>query len=285
VAVAGEIRPRGSSAPIPRRDFRSSGIDELLRLLDDKDLRRDAALELCRRADASSVGPVFGALRRMTRGEAVRILPAVNHFGERAVPHLVDGLRSRKAYLRQGCALALGVLKSADGIDPLCDLLIGEPTDVWREVARAIGEVGSGAVMSLAARLREGRGEPISPDRRERIAWALAHVAAHGSSSPVEALAHGRDAGAAQAAKRALDLASSAKSNDAEVRGATSSREYTVNRAFSRRFFEAMRGTGKIPALTLSALEIEGEEGMTLDDADLLDADEELLDDEDILPG
>ena len=70
---------------------------------------------------------MFGALRRMTRGEAVRVIPAVVQFGDRAVPHLVDGLRSRKAYLRQGCALALGVLKNGDGIDPLCDLRLSEP--------------------------------------------------------------------------------------------------------------------------------------------------------------
>src|SRR5262249_59139289 len=110
----------------------------LLELLEDKDLRLDAAIELARRREPMAVAPVFAAVRRMMRGEAVRVMPHLISFGPPAVPHLIDGLRSPKAYLRQGSALALGVMKNADGIDPLCDLLVGEPTEVWKEVARAL---------------------------------------------------------------------------------------------------------------------------------------------------
>ena len=223
------------------------------------------------------------------------MLPAVVRFGERAVPHLVDGLRSRKGFLRQGCALALGVLKSAEGIESLCDLLLSEPTDVWREVARAVGEIGAGAVMSLAARLREvergGRppsdSEPGQPAPGDRIAWALAHVAARGGRTQVETLAEGRDTGVAAAAKRALDLTGTAKDNDAEVRSQNGTpRDQTVNRAFSRRFFEAL--SGRAPR-ALGKLEADGRTGedeeLSLDDGDILDGDEEVLDDEDLIPG
>jgi hypothetical protein len=300
--IAGEIRPRASSqapgsslhaAPSsitsgptlpsrPPRDVRQASIDDLLHLLDDKDLRREVAQELCRRGDASSVGPVFGAVRRMTRGEAVRVLPAVVHFGERAVPHLIDGLRSRKAYLRQGCALALGILKSAEGIEALCELLVGEPTDVWREVARAIGEVGGGAIMSLASRVREPSREAVPPETRERIAWALAHIAAHGSGyeASVENLATGRDPVVAGVAKRAIELANTARLNDDEVKSESPPRDQTVNRAFSRRFFEAMGG-----GAALRSLAVETGEAELLDESDILDEDEELLDDEDLIPG
>jgi hypothetical protein len=302
--VAGEIRPRAPSAQLPvsamhaapssvatsaptfpnraPRDVRQTPTEELLHLLDDKDMRREVAQELCRRSDAASVGPVFGAVRRMTRGEAVRVLPAVVHFGERAVPHLIDGLRSRKAYLRQGCALALGILKSADGIEALCELLVGEPTDVWREVARAIGEVGGGAIMSLASRVREPNREPASPETRERIAWALAHVAAHGSGfeASVENLAAGRDPVVAGVAKRAIELANTARLNDDEVKSESPPRDQTVNRAFSRRFFEAMGG-----GAALRSLAVETGEAELLDESDILDEDEELLDDEDLIPG
>jgi hypothetical protein len=230
-----------------------------------------------------SVGPVFGALRRMTRGEAVRVLPSIVTFGDRAVPHLVDGLRSRKAYLRQGCALALGVLKSGEGIDPLCDLLCGEPTDVWREIARAIGELGSGAVMSLAARLRDPTSQ--EPEMRERIAWALAHVAARGGRSPVETLAAGRDITAAGAARRALELTAQAKDNVEEVRGPTPPRDVTVNRAFSRRFFEAMGGGASGAVLQRAAATETGT--VQLSDAEIFEVedDPDLLEDDDILPG
>jgi hypothetical protein len=262
----------------PRPDTTQASITNLLEQLDDKDLRLPAAVELCKRAEAMAVGPVFGALRRMTRGEAVRVLPAMVKFGERAVPHLIDGLRSRKAYLRQGCALALGVLKSADGIEPLCDLLLSEPTDVWRELARAIGEVGGGSVMSLAARLRDPAAQ--EPEIRERISWALAHIAARGGRTPVETLAAGRDITAAGAARRALELAAMARDKDAEVRGSQPPRDVTVNRAFSRRFFEAMTS-----GLSGSALRATDTGTVPLTDAELLDADEELLEDDDLLPG
>jgi hypothetical protein len=213
-------------------------------------------------------------------------------FGERAVPHLVDGLRSRKAFLRQGCALALGVLKSADGIEPLCDLLLGEPTDVWREVARAIGEIGAGAVMTLAARIKETNGTngtregDVSHDqKRERISWALAHVAARGGRIPVETLAEGRDSMAAQVARRALELTGTARTNDQEVRGGPAPRDQTVNRAFSRRFFEALAGRAPRPLAFEDPLE-SGEE-LSLDDAEILmdEGEEEVLDDEDLIPG
>jgi hypothetical protein len=216
----------------------------------------------------------------MTRGEAVRVFPVVVKFGERSTPHLIDGLRSRKAYLRQGCSLALGVLKSAEGIEPLCDLLLSEPTDVWREIARAIGEIGAGAVMSLAARLRDVRDSEL----RDRVSWALAHVASRGGRTPVETLAAGRDANAAGAARRGLELAGQARDNDAEVKAAVSPREVTVNRAFSRRFFEVMN---RDRVRTQKAGEITSD-AVLLDSNHLepdLSEDEELLDEEDLIPG
>jgi HEAT repeat protein len=271
--------PRRASAPLevapPRPDLRLASGGELVELLDDKELRLGAALELCRRVEVASVGPIFGALRRMARGEAVRLLPATIRFGERAVVHLVDLLRSRKAYLRQGSALALGILKSGDGIDPLVELLLSEPTDIWREVARALGETAGGAVMSLAARARDP--EAQGAEARDRLAWALAHAVAKGARGAVETLAAGRDPTAAQVARRALELAASARDNDAEVRGAAAPGDQTVNRAFSRRFFEAL-GSGAAGA----SGELSG--SVPLDDEDLLESDEELVDDDDILP-
>src|SRR5262249_92939 len=148
---------------------------------------------------------------------------------------------------RQGSALALGVLKSGDGIEPMCDLLMNEPTDVWREIARAVGEIGGGVVMSLATRLRDPMAK--EPEIRERISWALAHVVGRGGApggrGAGEAGAAGRDIPAAGAARRALELAVSARDNDNEVRGREPPRDVTVNRAFSRRFFEVMTGGGR----------------------------------------
>jgi hypothetical protein len=112
----------------------------------------------------------------------------------------------------------------------------------------------------------------------------MAHVVARGHAAPVETLASGRDPNAAMAAKRALELAATAKLNDAEVRGIGAPRDQTVNRAFSRRFFEAMGSSAGSPiARPLAGTDTD--EAELLDESELMDEDEELLDDDDLIPG
>jgi HEAT repeat protein len=207
----------------------------------------------------------------MTRAEAVEVLGHTLRYGADATPHLLEGLRSRKGFLRQGCALALAVQKAEPGIEGVCDLLLTEPTDIWREIARAVGEIGPAAVMSLVSRLREP-----SDAARERIAWALAHVVARGGIGPIEAVAQGRDPTATGVVRHALDLAALASRDDYAVRGPSAPRDQTVNRAFSRQFFEAMNQVG--------ALGKEQNAGLLSGDADRIDDDSEPLDDSDLIP-
>ncbi len=271
------------SGTIPGLDSVQSGIDNLLGRLDDKDRRLDASIELCLRGDEKAVGPVFNALRRMTRHEAVQVLGASVGFGVTAVPHLVDGLRSRKGFLRQGCALALGVIGSDEGIEAICDLLVAEPTEIWRELARAIGEIGEPALMPLLSRM-----SVTSADADQRISWALAHVAAKGGTKPIELIAGGRDRRVASIARRALTQVDEAASENMEVRGTRAPRDQTVKRAFSRRFFEALERGGADEAVGHLAEDL-SQPAMLLDESDLLetaDGDEEaeMLDESDLLP-
>src|SRR5690606_16816534 len=106
---------------------------------------------------------------------------------------------------------------------------------LWREIARALGVVGPTAIMSLASRLAR-RDDRV----RERVARALAHIASRGGTRQVQQLAGGRDPVASSVAQHALELVQVAKSEDLDVRGRHSPREQTVNRAFSRRFFQAL---------------------------------------------
>jgi len=182
----------------PEQDLTDKSTAEVLRELERKEGRKDAALELCRRGDRQHLPAIFVSVKRMTRGEAMRVLPAAVHFGADAERLFVEGLEARKSYLRQGCALALGALKATETTDALVKLLLEEPTDIWREVARSLGDIGRASVMSLAARIREAE-----PEGRERISLALAHVAAHGTRNPIEALAGGRDPAASACARRA----------------------------------------------------------------------------------
>ena len=181
---------------------------------------------------------IFRGIAVMNRSDASRALAGVVGHGPSATPFLARGTASRKAFLRQGCALALAAIADEEGVEVLCDLLFAEPTDIWREVARAIGDVGAPALMSLVARIAR---QP--EERHDRGAWALAHLVARGAGSAVEALAEGRDPVAASAARRGLELAPAAAHDRALVREA-SSPEVTVNRAFSRKFFEALNAAG-----------------------------------------
>jgi len=252
--------------------------DPLIAKLSRDDQRVEAALEIAQRGEAERLPMLFEAIGQMNRSDAGRVLGAIPAFGHAAVPFLIDGLQSRKGFIRQGCALALGVIGGDEACEALCDLLIAEPTEIWREVARAIGMIGGAAASAVVVRVRKG------PQHRERAAWALANIVVGDGARVVESLARGRDRVASEVAKRARELAGRAKREDDAVRAPVMGREVTVNRAFSRRFFEALGGVvgapvggeSSAPAILLQdddlldAAEIEDDEAELLDDADLI---------------
>ena len=130
--------------------------DELLPLLTERDMRRDAALELCERGQPKFLEPVYNAVCNMTRSEVARVLPSLIQFGDGAAPLLIKGLRHRKSFIRQGSALALGSMRSEDALESLIDMLLSEPTNVWREAARALGDMGPQAIGALISGVSAG---------------------------------------------------------------------------------------------------------------------------------
>jgi hypothetical protein len=226
----------------------------------------------------------------MSRAEAVRVLGMSVKFGPAAAAPLTAGLRSSKGFLRHGCALALALLRTDDGIHAVIDLLINEPTEIWREVARAIGQVGPTALMPLASSFG-GMGGSMGdrlPQVTERVAWAMAHIAVRGGKAAIETMANGQSV-MAPVARKALELHSSAARDQVRVRpgadGSQAGRDVTVNRAFSRRFFEAMeQGLPEVAAAGLEALDASSPMEM-LDETDLIEDDEdgEQLDESDLI--
>ena len=278
VRVAAASNGNGAGSNDPR--VSSLGADALTAMLGQRERRMIAAIELCRRGEPAAVRPVFAALEAMSRAEAGRVLGHVVGFKREAEPHLLALLESRKGFLRQGAALALAVLKSEVGLEACCDLLLDEPTEIWREVARALGESGEAAVLPLAARLAQ---RPAAT--HERAAWAMAHIAARGGKRAIEALAGGRDPIASGVARHALELTDLAKSDHLQVRGERMPRDQTVNRAFSRQFFAAMAAE---PATIGSGVDVTGSM-LLLDESDVLEAmdvdfDEAELDEKDLIP-
>jgi hypothetical protein len=217
-------------------DLRALSTAELVALLEQKELRREACVILCERRETSTLPAVFVAIRRMQRNEANVVLPAMTRFGGAAERWLVDGLKSKKSFMRQGCALALGQLHTATAIDALVKLLVAEPTEIWTEVARALGDIGAAAVTSLSALLRE-----VDVDDRERVVEALAQVAARGPArGAVEMLGQSRDVLAAGAAQRALARVAEVRAADVETR--RGDHDATVVHSFSRRFYQVLEG-------------------------------------------
>jgi hypothetical protein len=244
-------------------DLRSLGSDELVALLERKELRREAALILCERHDPALLPAVFSAIRRMARAEANLVLPAVTSFGAPAEKWYIEGLKSKKSFMRQGCALGLGTLKTPHGVEALVSLLLEEPTEIWSEVARALGDAGPMTVMPLAARIRE-----VDNEHRDRIVHALAQVASrpeNAARSPVEMLAEGRDGMVAAAAQRALGLIDDILRDDQSVRRGTT--DQTVVRGFSRRFYDAISGSIELSPADLEEVADE-DEGKKADDED-----------------
>jgi hypothetical protein len=86
-------------------------------------------------------------------------------------------------------------------------------------------------------------------------------------------------------ARQALALLDTAARDEVRVRpGAQASRDVTVNRAFSRRFFEALDAAPDIAQAALHDLDASGPMEM-LDDSDLIveDEDEAELDESDLI--
>lgn len=282
-ARSGAARPAGVAPAVRARPAATDGpplsarpLEALTALLEDRDARLEAAVAIAARRDPASLPALFGVLRRMSRVEANALLGRLAAFGPPAERWLIEGLRSRKAFMRQGCALALGRVATPLAIDALARLLFDEPTEIWTEIARAIGDVGAPAVPALAARAREVEAAP--GERSDRLVQALAHVAARtaeggpaANRAAVEALATGRDALLANAARRALVLAPDVSSAHQAVRSAR--REQTLVRAFTRRFYDSLRADG----------EAEGDDVADLDELSsdeleaLVDMDEDLL--------
>jgi CpXC protein len=257
----------------PGGDLSLLSDEELLQLIADRSHSRDVALELCERGDVKHIEQIYRAICNMTRAEVARVIPAMMQLGPKTLPFFIKGLKHRKSFVRQGCALALGSMKGEGGITNLMEMLLGEPTNVWKEASRALGDMGNLALGALVVGVRSADGEG-----RERIAWALSQAALNEVClSEVEAMAKGRDTKLARVATRAMQLSNQVRSFDQEVRGTRPLQDQTIVRSFSRQFFDSMGGE-------VSELDEEDilEQEEVLDDLDILDEEVEVTD-EDIL--
>jgi len=227
------------------------GSPELVMLLEHPRARRLAALELCKRGDPEYIDPIYRTVRKMPRPDVVRIVPKVALFGESAGDVLIDGLTARKTFVRQASALALGHLKLRRAIVPLQHALHAESSEVWRELARVIGEFGMASFRSVARALKDPKID------EERFAHTLAHLANYGCLRNIEKLAEDEDPKTFRIAREGLTLREELLVIDRAVRGDRDLMTEDPVLRFSRRFYEEMAGTAPEADLT-DATDAEG---------------------------
>lgn len=213
-------------------------VAELVAALEDPAYRAEASLELCRRRATEAAVALVERLAEQPR-ERVAELAAHLLWLERAVEApLLAALGSTRPHIRQLAALTLGSLGGDDVAAALVELLLIEPSELWREVARAIGQVGPGALPHLAQSVSR-RG--ASPRAEERAAWAMAQLGANDGSRAIAQIASGHSIMAPIAAK-ALALVEPAIRDQRTLMAVPGKEDL---RELSRRFFLARREVGQ----------------------------------------
>jgi hypothetical protein len=229
--------------------------------LADHRTRLKAATELLQdtRVGPEELGHLFDALDSFDNDELLAILPDLSDLGPRAVAGLVAKLRSDRRELRQAAAILLGLSLDPDALGPLSDLLVQEPTNVWLDVARALGAFGPIALRRLCQVLRREASTGREHIAIERVGRAFAEIAlSDGLGAPVgarpghdavAALADAPDPRVSTAARRALATLRDVSESGAAIRGELPLTEVTEVRGFSRRAYEAIM----VPELEVEA--------------------------------
>lgn len=260
-----EVAPRDTTAPKAAAGVidvvDATAEPTLVARLTDVRTRLRCATELLQspRTTARELEHLFDALERFDQDELLAILPDLSDGGARAVAGMVDKLRSPRRELRQAAAILLGMSLDPDALGPLSDALVVEPTNVWLDVARALGGFGPIALRRLCQLLRREAGSAREPTTIERVGRALAEIAlsdagaglegGRGGHDAVAALADAPDPRVSTAARRALATLRDVSESGAAIRGELPLTEVTEIRGFSRRAYEAIM----VPELEVEA--------------------------------
>ncbi|MDD9946119.1 MAG: HEAT repeat domain-containing protein [Myxococcales bacterium] len=186
--------------------------------------------ELCQRSDTASLSHMMEMLEDLTPAELCLCAPHLVRFGEGCVDPLLTAVEAQSMHVRHVAALLLGRLGVTRTLPPLLRQLEQEPTAVWSEIARAIGQFGPSALDPLAQAL------PHSQDP-DRLMVALAHLANHGCAKDVEKLENSEDMRIALGARRAMARRSRLEWEDLAIREQRTLTDNSPTARFSQSFF------------------------------------------------
>lgn len=137
-----EVRSNAAGALGELGDHRA--IEPLIQSLADPNdiVRSSSAMSLGQLGDKSAIGPLIQLLGDSVRANAASGLAAI---GKTVFYPLLRTLRdeSTRAEVREGVAIAFGMLGTQQAIDPLIQLLSDSSSDVRTEAAFALGQLGN----------------------------------------------------------------------------------------------------------------------------------------------
>ncbi len=182
-------------------------------------------------------------LAELEDDDLLAVLPPLAEVSGRLVPELLQWFESPRRPLRQAAAIVLGLGRDRRAIDPLAALLGMEPTPVWVDVARALGNFGPRVVGPLCALLR-GAAPEAKEAVGQRVARTFAELVVSDGDAPggagrlaVENLLEVADPTVSSAARRALATLADVRGEARGTGGGADDREI---RRFSTRAYEAI---------------------------------------------
>ncbi|MCS6858650.1 MAG: hypothetical protein NZM37_13110, partial [Sandaracinaceae bacterium] len=214
-----------------KRRVREASVPELRLMLEHPRYRLLAVLEVAARGESSQIEAVVKSIRKMPKNEVIEATVALLRFGEEAGDALIDGLGSKKSFVRHAFALALEHLKLRRSLVPLIHLLRDEPTEIWKDCARILASFGTSALRPIFRQMSEGGVE-------ERWVLLVAHLANQVSESVVLEAAKGVDTGLMALAQKGIQLREEAKKLEEQALGRIPADDPHL--AFAARFHQAL---------------------------------------------
>ncbi|MCG8555197.1 MAG: hypothetical protein MJD61_07900 [Proteobacteria bacterium] len=238
-ARAASTRPAGSTPPPPptpaaaRADAAPAHPSPPVGTGGDGGHRLATLLTMCRKRDPAALPKLLADVQELTIFEAAQVFAATVGFGGSVLPVLLEGLSETSPAIRQLSMLAIGELGDSRAVVPMLQQLRREPTEAWREAARALGCMGSEVFKAIDDSL------DLS-DYEDRHVLALAHLSNRGALSDLQKMEKGDGQKRRNVARKALAVRGLVRSEDRAVRSAgVLPREDEVKR-LSQGFYAAL---------------------------------------------
>ena len=109
---------------------------------DEEDVRTEAAMALMAISGITALRPLFANLQRVSVWMSIQLSKVILPMGSRAVPHLVEGLKSGQQSIMHFCAEMLGSIGDIAACEPLVAAANTRDTGLRSKAFLAIGKLG-----------------------------------------------------------------------------------------------------------------------------------------------